>query len=203
MLCYSSPCSNPLDCDNDLNCDRSKRLNDILAGHDIALLKMVKKVAKQTLLILSDNNLTLFLYSRPLSFSSFVKVDMYSRTIVPICLPNPRDSYLINVSSLDHDYLSDRPPTSPLSWVELMMISPFNQEGSSADISGFGVVIEPVSGALKHPTELQTARHFLFSTFTFTTMLLQSWFKSCYRVTLTSKSVCRNWWETKWAHIYV
>ena len=47
------------------------------------------------------------------------------------------------------------------------MISPFNQEGSSADISGFGVVIEPVSGALKHPTELQTARHFLFSTFTF------------------------------------
>ena len=27
-----------------------------------------------------------------------IKVDMYSRTIVPICLPNPRDSYLINVS---------------------------------------------------------------------------------------------------------
>ena len=102
-LLHSSPCANPLDCDNDLNCDRSKRLNDILAGHDIALLKMVKKVAKQTLLILSDNNLTLFLYSRPLSFSSFVKVDMYSRTIVPICLPNPRDSYLINVSSLDHN----------------------------------------------------------------------------------------------------
>ena len=33
------------------------------------------------------------------------------------------------------------------------------QDGSFADISGFGVVIEPVSGALKHPTELQTARY--------------------------------------------
>ena len=32
------------DYDYDLDCDRSKRLNDILAGHDIALLKMVKKV---------------------------------------------------------------------------------------------------------------------------------------------------------------
>ena len=29
-----------------------------------------------------------------------IKVDMYSRTIVPICLPNPRDSYLINVSAM-------------------------------------------------------------------------------------------------------
>ena len=56
---HSSLCANPLDCDNDLNCDRSKRLNDILAGHDIALLKMVKKVTKQTPLILSDKNLTI------------------------------------------------------------------------------------------------------------------------------------------------
>ena len=37
------------DYDYDLDSDRSKRLNDILAGHDIALLKMVKKVTLENL----------------------------------------------------------------------------------------------------------------------------------------------------------
>ena len=40
------------DYDYDLDSDRSKRLNDILAGHDIALLKMVKKVTLENVLIL-------------------------------------------------------------------------------------------------------------------------------------------------------
>ena len=40
------------DYDYDLDSDRSKRLNDILAGHDIALLKMVKKVMLENVLIL-------------------------------------------------------------------------------------------------------------------------------------------------------
>ena len=44
-----------------------------------------------------------------------------------------------------------------LSFIDCWLLL-YTQEGSSADISGFGVVIEPVSGALKHPTELQTAR---------------------------------------------
>ena len=40
------------DYDYDLDSDRSKRLNDILAGHDIALLKMVKKVTLENFLTL-------------------------------------------------------------------------------------------------------------------------------------------------------
>jgi hypothetical protein len=47
--------------------DRKKKLNDILAGHDLAVLRM----------------------ARPL--------DRFSRTTVPICLPSPRDSYLLKV----------------------------------------------------------------------------------------------------------
>ena len=50
--------------------DRTKKLNDILAGHDLAVLKMVNKV------------------------------NMYSRTTVPICLPSPRDSYLLQVKTV-------------------------------------------------------------------------------------------------------
>ena len=48
--------------------DRTKHLNDILSGHDLALLRMERGV------------------------------DMYSRTTVPVCLPNPRDDYLLQVS---------------------------------------------------------------------------------------------------------
>ena len=47
--------------------DRTKHLNDILSGHDLALLRMEQGV------------------------------DMYSRTTVPVCLPNPRDDYLLQV----------------------------------------------------------------------------------------------------------
>ena len=91
--------------------DRTKHLNDILSGHDLALLRMERGV------------------------------DMYSRTTVPVCLPNPRDDYLLQVSRGNRRRGKSVP-----------------QARSSADISGFGVVIEPVSGALQHPTKLQTAR---------------------------------------------
>merc|ERR1719206_1269070 len=78
--------------------DRSERLNDILAGHDMALLFM--KTA----------------------------VDMYNRKTVPICLPDPgKDAYLLG-------------------------------KGRTADVTGFGVIIEPRNGAKKHPVEVQTAR---------------------------------------------
>ena len=59
--------------------DRTKKLNDILAGHDLAVLKMVNKI------------------------------NMYSRTTVPICLPSPRDNYLLKVKTMTRcDLLSGR-----------------------------------------------------------------------------------------------
>jgi len=94
--------------------DRSERLNDILAGHDMALLFM--KTA----------------------------VDMYNRKTVPICLPDPgKDAYLLG-------------------------------EGRTADVTGFGVIIEPRNGAKKHPVEVQTAR-----------------------VTINGKETCKSWWSIK------
>lgn len=69
--------------------DRTKKLNDILAGHDLAVLKMVNKV------------------------------NMYSRTTVPICLPSPRDSYLLQEGSFAdisvHSRRRGRWPTEPSS----------------------------------------------------------------------------------------
>ena len=131
---------------------------------------MVEKVYVQLL----DN-----IFPRHLSYITFFcifQVERYSRTIVPICLPNPRDGYLINVRVEELGWLlMDKIHTRGVVFVEstycwsvadhLCWLSfidcwllLYTQEGSSADISGFGVVIEPVSGALKHPTELQTAR---------------------------------------------
>ena len=76
--------------------DTAARLNDILAGHDLALLVLSREV------------------------------DMYSTTTVPICLPGPADSFLA-------------------------------AEGRAADVTGFGLIINPSTGARAHPDTVQTA----------------------------------------------
>ena len=76
--------------------DTRARLNDILAGHDLALLVLSREV------------------------------DMYSTTTVPICLPGPADSFLA-------------------------------AEGRAADVTGFGLIINPSTGARAHPDTVQTA----------------------------------------------
>ena len=76
--------------------DTRARLNDILAGHDLALLVLSREV------------------------------DMYSTTTVPICLPGPADSFL-------------------------------GAEGRAADVTGFGLIINPSTGARAHPDTVQTA----------------------------------------------
>ena len=76
--------------------DTRARLNDILAGHDLALLVLSREV------------------------------DMYSTTTVPICLPGPADSFLAT-------------------------------EGRAADVTGFGLIINPSTGARAHPDTVQTA----------------------------------------------
>ena len=76
--------------------DTAARLNDILAGHDLALLVLSREV------------------------------DMYSTTTVPICLPGPADSFL-------------------------------GAEGRAADVTGFGLIINPSTGARAHPDTVQTA----------------------------------------------
>ena len=76
--------------------DTAARLNDILAGHDLALLVLSREV------------------------------DMYSTTTVPICLPGPADSFLA-------------------------------AEGRAADVTGFGLIINPSTGARAHPDSVMTA----------------------------------------------
>ena len=77
--------------------DRSSKLNDILAGHDLSIITLKEEV------------------------------DMYNIKTIPICLPDPgRDNFL-------------------------------TRSGRAADVTGFGLIVNPRTGGRKNPDFVQTA----------------------------------------------
>ena len=77
--------------------DRSSKLNDILAGHDLSIITLKDEV------------------------------DMYNIKTIPICLPDPgRDNFL-------------------------------TRTGRAADVTGFGLIVNPRTGGRKNPDFVQTA----------------------------------------------